>query len=135
MAWPVWAWMIQSDFPAREAAILQTEAVPALTIVLLVLVRPVLEEVVFRGLVQGNLLHISWGRRQWMGFTVANAVTSLLFSLVHVFYHPILMASLVFVPSMIFGYFRDRYKGRLLPSMILHAYYNGGFLLSVMQSH
>ena len=34
----------------------------------------------------------------------------------------------VFVPSLIFGYFRDRYRN-IVPAVLLHVFYNTGFVL------
>jgi len=39
------------------------------------LLQPVVEEVVFRGLVQPGLRRAAWARRAAFGFSVANAVT------------------------------------------------------------
>lgn len=91
-----------------------------------VLLYPVLEEYVFRGLLQGYLREKNWGGRAWFGITLANALTSLVFTALHFFYHPPLAAAAVLLPSLIFGYFRDRHSGLAAPIM-LHAYYNLGY--------
>jgi len=93
------------------------------------LLYPVLEEFVFRGGVQGWLIEKPWGVRSLLGITYANGVTSAVFTSLHFFAHPPLMAAAVFVPSLLFGYFRDRYAGWLLPSMILHSLYNTGYFI------
>jgi len=61
--------------------------------------------------------------------TGANGLTSILFVAAHLIAHPLTMAVLVFLPSLVFGYFRDKYDGWLLPAMALHAYYNLGYFL------
>ncbi len=94
----------------------------------LVLLQPVLEELLFRGVVQGQFLLRTWGGEKRWGMTRANLLTSVLFVLAHAFYHPPLWAVAVFVPSLVFGYFRDRY-GNITPSLVLHVYYNMGFFL------
>ena len=53
-------------------------------VLLLVLAYPVLEEIVFRGAVQGWLRRRSWGLRNKLGLTVANALTSMAFAVAHV---------------------------------------------------
>lgn len=91
-----------------------------------ILVRPVVEELVFRGLVQGELRkHLTW---QWRGLTLANAIASIAFAALHFVYQPPAWAVAVFVPSLVFGYFRDRHES-VLPSIILHTWYNAGFFL------
>jgi hypothetical protein len=102
----------------------------------LVIWQPVLEELLFRGVVQGQFRLRTWGTEKRWGLTQANLLTSVLFMLAHAFYHPPLWAVAVFVPSLVFGYFRDRY-GSIYPSLALHVYYNMGFfcLGGYMSSH
>jgi len=96
---------------------------------LLILLYPMLEEMAFRGLIQGELMRKTVFRQQYLGITLANILTSGLFVAAHLFTHPALMAALVILPSLIFGYFRDRHDGWLLPAMLLHSYYNLGYFL------
>jgi membrane protease YdiL (CAAX protease family) len=91
-----------------------------------VLLYPILEELLFRGYLQGYLLGKSWARSRLVGISSANLVTSLIFTAAHFLYHPPLAAATVLIPSLIFGYFRDRH-GRLLSPILLHAYYNLGY--------
>lgn len=92
----------------------------------LVLAYPLLEEIVFRGAVQGGLLRLKLGRTGIAGFSLANLFTSLIFAGLHLFHHPALWALLVIAPSLVFGYFREKY-GSLLPSITLHVFYNLGY--------
>ena len=92
------------------------------------LLQPVVEEIVFRGLVQPGLRRAAWARRAVFGFSVANAVTSLLFGAAHLVYHDPAWAAAVIVPSLIFGYFRDRHGGIFSP-VILHIAFNLSLLL------
>ena len=92
----------------------------------LVVVQPCLEEVVFRGFVQGWLEKWHRMRAQRLGFTAANGVTALLFAAAHLVYHPPLWAAGVIIPALLFGFFRDRYAS-ILPGMALHVFYNGGY--------
>ncbi len=89
------------------------------------LVYPVLEEVVFRGLVQEYLSKFLESRR-FGPITHANLVTSLLFTVMHYFFHVPLWAAAVFIPSLVFGYFKDKYLS-LIPPILLHVYYNSGY--------
>jgi membrane protease YdiL (CAAX protease family) len=91
------------------------------------LVYPVLEEIVFRGLIQ-ELVHEYVSPRSFGPVTAANLLTSLLFTAMHFIYHAPLWASLVFLPSLVFGFFKDR-TGKLVAPIVLHCFYNAGFLL------
>ena len=91
------------------------------------MVYPVLEEIVFRGLLQ-ELVHDYISPRCFGPLSVANLLTSLLFTAMHFLYHAPLWAALVFLPSLVFGFFKDR-TGRLIAPILLHGFYNAGFLL------
>lgn len=97
--------------------------------IVLVFIYPILEEMVFRGWLQGEL-YDSWkkGKMSWQNISVANVVCSIIFASAHLFYHSILWAVMTFFPSIIFGYFRDRYQ-KLYPSIVLHVFYNAGYYL------
>ena len=88
--------------------------------------QPILEELLFRGYVQGRLCQQSWGRQSWHGLTVANSLTSLLFVAGHWWSHPPLWAIAVLLPSLVLGYCRDRYLS-VYPCIGLHAFYNAGY--------
>lgn len=89
------------------------------------LVYPVLEELVFRGLIQGELLKHLPGRRTGP-VSLANLVTSVLFCIPHFFVKHPLWAASVFIPSLIFGHFRERHGGLASP-VLLHIVYNAGY--------
>lgn len=91
------------------------------------LIYPVLEEVTFRGLLQPALFKRPWGCVFHGGVSGANLACSVLFAVSHMVWHSGLQALAVIVPSLIFGYFRDRY-GRIAPSVGLHVFYNSGFV-------
>ena len=91
-----------------------------------VLVYPVLEEIVFRGFVQ-ELVHEHVSDRFFGPLSIANLLTSLVFAGLHFVYHPPLWAALVFFPSLVFGFFKDRTQSLTAP-IILHIFYNAGFL-------
>lgn len=94
----------------------------------LILLQPLLEELLFRGLLQGWLRARPWGRRQRGGFTPANLVVTLLFTALHFISHPPLWAAGVLLPSLLYGYFRDRHDS-VLPAIALHVFYNAGYFL------
>lgn len=108
---------------------LQGGVTPGLAVLaLLVVVYPVLEEVVFRGLIQPALMTPTRGLN--IGpLTLANVLTSILFAAMHLLNHPPLHAALVFLPSLVFGIFRDR-SASVLPGMLLHVSWNAAVLLA-----
>ncbi len=88
-----------------------------------VLVYPVLEEIVFRGLIQDALARLMAWR---LGpLTVANLITSVLFAAAHLIHQPPVWAALVFFPSLVFGYFRERHDTLGTP-ILIHVFYNLG---------
>jgi uncharacterized protein len=87
---------------------------------------PILEEWVFRGWLQSWMLEQGWGARRRVGVSNANLLTSALFSAAHFFYHAPLWALSVLIPSLVFGYFRERHDS-VLPAILLHIAYNAGY--------
>ena len=85
-----------------------------------VVVLPIVEELAFRGLIQEFLAART--PRKIGPVSVANIVTSLLFSAAH-YHFGLLGAAARFFPSLVFGYFRDRHNALLSP-VILHIAYN-----------
>ncbi|BCO30265.1 hypothetical protein TspCOW1_03680 [Thiohalobacter sp. COW1] len=94
--------------------------------VLLGLAYPVVEEVLFRGLLQGWLRERPRLRVSRFGITPANLITSLVFTALHFINHPPLAAAAVLAPSLVFGYFRDRHDSLIAP-IWLHCFYNIGY--------
>jgi membrane protease YdiL (CAAX protease family) len=88
--------------------------------------QPLLEEVLFRGYLQGYCREQPWGQRAWCGITRANMLTALVFTAGHIWTHPLLWALAVLVPALIFGASRDRY-GSIYPGLLLHVLYNAGY--------
>lgn len=97
-------------------------------ILLVGLIYPMLEEIVFRGAIQGWMRKRRWGSQGIRGVTVANVATSAIFALSHIARRPDWWSAGVFVPGLIFGYFRDRY-GNVHASIALHVFYNLGLVL------
>jgi len=93
------------------------------TLFLLIIFYPTLEECLFRGILQGALLKIPVMQKQYVHVTLSNLLTSIFFVLMHFFYHPLWWAVLVFFPSIIYGYVRERFNN-LLPPIVLHIWYN-----------
>ena len=104
-------------------------ALPWQTLGLLVIISPVLEEMLFRGVMQ------SWLRRRLsMGIgalTLANMLTSLAFAAAHLLMQQTVFAALTFFPSLMLGVLYDRRSSIPLCAAI-HAYYNLGFALFVI---
>jgi membrane protease YdiL (CAAX protease family) len=126
VALPVWLLVYFTPLlplPGREFSLVQ--------LMVLGLLFPLLEELAFRGLVQGYLLQLPRLATRVFGFTGANAVTSLLFAAAHLFHQSPLIAALILLPSLIFGELRDRFASTR-PAMFMHVYYNLGLLLVLM---
>lgn len=117
---PVWCalapWVAAGRF-AGPAALLSSA-----------LLYPVLEELSFRGWLQGWLLDRFEGWRRYRGISLPNLLTSLAFGAAHLATQPVLWAVAMVVPSLVFGHVRERH-GSVLPPMALHIYYNSGLIL------
>lgn len=88
---------------------------------------PVVEEFLFRDVLQGALARTTWGSRRVTPFlSAANLATSVIFAAAHLLSHPPLWAASVFFPSLLFGYFKDRYH-TLTRCTLLHIFYNAGY--------
>ncbi|MEJ2362994.1 MAG: JDVT-CTERM system glutamic-type intramembrane protease [Gammaproteobacteria bacterium] len=112
--------------------LLQTDHTPVAVTNLSTLVKwllwaPVLEELLFRGIVQGQLQRYFHSSSNVVGLSRANWVTSLLFTGIHFLHHPPLWAASVLLPSLVFGFFRDRHDS-VVPPIALHCIYNAQFL-------
>ena len=92
---------------------------------LLVFVYPLLEEIVFRGLLlEGLALRLP----QRLGIlSLANILTSVVFAALHLINQSPLWALGIFFPSLIFGVSKERYQTLWAP-IILHGWYNLGFI-------
>ncbi len=123
----VWAglWLlglpIQSGWPAARLWLM------------VVVLAPVLEEIVFRGGLQAwlydntPLRHVAF----W-GVSYANLCASAVFAAFHLLSQPAAWAAAIFIPALVFGWARDR-SGSILPGMVLHAWYNAGFVLGFVR--
>jgi len=90
-----------------------------------VLWQPLLEEVVFRGMLQGQLSRILRGSRVGP-VSAANLLATAAFAAMHLFAQPLAWALAVVAPSLIFGHLRERFDS-VWPAVALHALYNAGF--------
>ena len=111
------------------AAPLPAGALTAGLVVSFVLWQPLLEELLFRGVIQGRLLQSGWGARRRGALSIANTLTSLAFALLHLVHQPPIWAASIFVPSLAFGLIRERHAS-LYPALALHGLYNLFFLLA-----
>ena len=89
----------------------------------LILFYPIIEELAFRGVIQEFIAKRTKEYHAVFHLSVANILTSVLFVLMHFVHHQPLWALLVFIPSLIFGYFKDQYNN-IFPSILLHSFYN-----------
>ena len=118
MAW----WLIAYFQPVRDYW-----ALPQIAwyhMALIILVYPLLEEIVFRGLVQE--FFTSKIRYRLGILSGANLLTSLVFVAMHIFYSQWIWALVVFFPSLVFGYLKERHQSLVSP-ILVHAFYNAGY--------
>lgn len=113
---------------AAVLGLLTEGSVPAgsMTFASLALLQPVVEELLFRGWMQGRLASTRYGSRSVAGISNANLVTTIAFVLIHFVNQPPLWALGVIFPSLLFGYFRDR-SGSVWPAIVLHVVFNSAF--------
>jgi hypothetical protein len=93
---------------------------------------PLIEELLFRGLLQGQLLRLSQheGEPRRIGpVTWANGLTTLAFVALHLSAQPLAWALAVVLPSLAFGHLRERFAS-VWPAVGLHMIYNAGFALA-----
>jgi len=94
-----------------------------------VLVAPVLEEWVFRGLLQGWLLERARLARSRLGLSGANLLTSMTFVAAHLWSRSAPVTAAVLAPSLVLGACRERY-GTIWPGVAVHMVWNAGFVWS-----
>lgn len=97
----------------------------------LVLWQPLLEELLFRGIVQGQFRKFDWGQHQFFKITIANGLTSLLFVGVHMINSLPSWSLSIFIPSLLFGYFRDTFNS-IYPAFALHSTYNAMVIIALV---
>lgn len=116
----LWRWAVGNGAtPAPEA------------LVLLIVVYPLLEEIIFRGMIQ-PILHRWTDGLRCGPLSLANILTSVVFAIAHLPSHGILQSALVFGPSLVFGLFRDRH-GTVASPAILHICWNAASVLLLTQ--
>lgn len=96
------------------------------------LIQPLLEELVFRGVLQGLALRVTMhnGQPRRLGpITLANLMVTLGFVALHLQAQPLVWALAVVVPSLVLGHLRERLAS-VWPAVLVHAIYNGGFGLT-----
>ena len=121
LVWAIMAWSI----PVRPMSPVQ---VWSLSFASVLIWYPLWEELLFRGWLQGELIERGWIRPWICGLSGANISVSLLFTGFHLWSHSPIWAALVFIPSLIFGYLRERFDSTV-PSILMHMWYNGGYFL------
>ncbi len=79
------------------------------------------EEIFFRGFLM-SLFAIELKRKIFI-FSYSNIAAAIVFSIFHLFIHDILWSASVFIPALVYGYFREKHDS-VLPAVILHFFYN-----------
>ncbi|HKB52664.1 MAG TPA: JDVT-CTERM system glutamic-type intramembrane protease [Ramlibacter sp.] len=99
-----------------------------------VLFYPVAEELLFRGVLQGELLRLTTrdGTTLRLGpVSAANALATLAFVAFHTIAQPLAWALAVALPSLVFGHLRERFAS-VWPAVLVHVFYNAGFGLAAL---
>ena len=140
-----WAWL--SDQHARLALLAAVPVWAALLVwgnghlrypvgvlawVSFVMFQPVLEELVFRGILQGQALRLTTRHGQPLRLgpvTLANVLVTLGFVALHLRAQPLVWALAVAGPSLVLGHLRERLAS-VWPTFLVHAFYNAGFGLA-----
>ncbi len=138
---PRWAWLADAHLVAALVAAVPVWCVLGVTVgpqlrvpagwsawLALVLVQPLVEELVFRGALQGALLRRAPGRRVGP-VTLANVGTTAVFVVWHLGAQPLAWALAVAIPSLVFGHLRERLAS-VWPAVMVHIVYNAGFGLT-----
>jgi len=87
--------------------------------------QPLVEELVFRGVLQGRLLQMPTQRRVGP-LSAANLLTTAAFAAMHLLAQPPAWALAVALPSLVFGHLRERFDS-VWQAVAMHAAYNAGF--------
>lgn len=99
-----------------------------------VLIQPLLEELVFRGVLQGLALRLTShnGQLPRVGpVTLANGLVTVAFVALHLQAQPLAWALAVAVPSLVLGHLRERLAS-VWPAVLVHGIYNAGFGLTAL---
>jgi membrane protease YdiL (CAAX protease family) len=120
----VWPWV-----PGWNSEVFKAGLSAAIVFVISI---SILEEVLFRGFLQGWLLGRAHFKQRFFHFSRANWLSSMAFAIAHLLIHPLILLPGYFVTGMLLGHFRDRYNGILIP-VLLHSYYNLGLLYLSMR--
>lgn len=111
-----------SGFPAQLTAIPSAK-----TLLLVIGVVPLCEEIVFRGLLQNELASYDALRKEILGISWDNLISSSLFTLVHAIYFGAPILLLIQVPALIIGFFYSKHRKLIYP-IGLHAWFNANGL-------
>lgn len=103
------------------------------TLLSLLVWQPFIEELLFRGVIQGQLSRRQLASKRILHISLANLFTSILFTALHLLTLSSTVALMVFIPSLVFGYLRDTY-GSIFPSILLHGVYNLYVVLALLMA-
>ena len=129
----LFVWAVAVSFGIASSSVPVLHSLDWMLFLTLCIVAPVLEELVFRGLIQGHLRQFDWGQRAVLGISAANFLTSLLFMLLHGLTRDGYSALLVFLPSIYLGLVRDRTRS-IAMCILIHVLWNLGWYVFVFMS-
>ncbi len=79
------------------------------------------EELLFRGFLMPVVAYKLKGKISV--FSYSNISAAFVFSLFHLFAHSFFWSAAVFIPALVYGYFREKHDS-ILPAVVLHFFYN-----------
>lgn len=121
LTWAVVVMFGRASFAPLTAGLSVTQ------LALVILAYPLVEEMIFRGMIQPAIdRRISV--RALPGISAANWLTSMAFGAAHLISHSPGHAFATILPSLVFGFFRDRHLS-IVPGVLLHIWYNAGWFL------
>lgn len=90
---------------------------------LIVIVYPFIEEIIFRGFLQSELLQKQEFRKKIANISFANLTVSCVFALCHIAVFKHSLIALVFFPSLVFGWIFENNR-KLWLCILCHGWYN-----------
>ncbi|MBF0182579.1 MAG: JDVT-CTERM system CAAX-type protease [Magnetococcales bacterium] len=114
-------------FPEQATSM---QSINHLDMAIQIIISPVIEELTFRGVLQEGLLAHQPLRAKipLLKISLANLLTSILFATSHCLARTNMTGLNVFIPSLIFGWCKERYV-IIISCIIMHSFYNFSYLI------
>lgn len=97
-------------------------------LIISILIAPILEELVFRGLIQSELLSLLGNKPFLPTISLANILTSVAFISMHYFTRLEIGVLWLFIPSLLLGVLRERHNSVII-AIFFHAWFNLNYIV------